>query len=101
MRVWIDQDLCTGDGLCNDHCPDLFVLLDDGISYVRDVTSRAVQSDPGGRTCMVDVPPRLERNVIDAALACPGECIFIEEGASYDRQRSATLGAHDEQALQR
>ncbi|MBL6619720.1 MAG: 4Fe-4S binding protein, partial [Ilumatobacteraceae bacterium] len=21
MRVWIDQDLCTGDGLCVDHCP--------------------------------------------------------------------------------
>jgi hypothetical protein len=19
MRVWIDQDLCTGDGLCTDH----------------------------------------------------------------------------------
>jgi ferredoxin len=85
VRVWIDQDLCTGDGLCNDHCPDLFVLLDDGISYVRDLTTRAVQSDPGGRTCMVDVPSRLERNVIDAALACPGECIFVEERASYDR----------------
>ncbi|NCZ90909.1 MAG: ferredoxin, partial [Actinobacteria bacterium] len=25
MRVWIDQDLCTGDGLCIDHCPDVFV----------------------------------------------------------------------------
>ncbi|HMK11884.1 MAG TPA: ferredoxin, partial [Acidimicrobiales bacterium] len=24
MRVWIDQDLCTGDGLCLDHCPDVF-----------------------------------------------------------------------------
>ncbi|MFZ9918805.1 MAG: 4Fe-4S binding protein, partial [Ilumatobacteraceae bacterium] len=19
--MWIDQDLCTGDGLCVDHCP--------------------------------------------------------------------------------
>lgn len=34
MRVWIDQDLCTGDGLYTDHCPDVFVLLEDGISYV-------------------------------------------------------------------
>jgi ferredoxin len=32
MRVWIDQDLCTGDGLCTDHCPEVFALLDDGIS---------------------------------------------------------------------
>ena len=41
MRVWIDQDLCTGDGLCTDHCPELFVLLDDGISYVRDQATPA------------------------------------------------------------
>ncbi|NCX05803.1 MAG: ferredoxin, partial [Actinobacteria bacterium] len=27
MRVWIDQDLCTGDGLCVDLCPDVFVQL--------------------------------------------------------------------------
>jgi ferredoxin len=36
MLVWIDQDCCTGAGLCVDHCPDLFVVLDDGIGYVRD-----------------------------------------------------------------
>ena len=34
MRVWIDQDLCTGDGLCLDHCPDVFVQLEDGNSIV-------------------------------------------------------------------
>ena len=36
MRVWIDQDLCTGDGLCTDHCPEVFMLLEDGMSYVRE-----------------------------------------------------------------
>ena len=30
MRVWIDQDLCTGDGLCVDHCPEVFVQLETG-----------------------------------------------------------------------
>ena len=35
MRVWIDQDCCTGAGLCVDHCPDVFVVLDDGIGYVH------------------------------------------------------------------
>ena len=34
LHVWIDQDLCTGDGLCTDHCPEMFVILEDGISYV-------------------------------------------------------------------
>lgn len=32
MRVWIDQGLCTGDGLCTDRCPEVFALLDDGVS---------------------------------------------------------------------
>jgi len=26
MKVWIDQDLCTGDGLCEEIAPDVFVL---------------------------------------------------------------------------
>ena len=30
MKVWIDQDLCTGDGLCEEIAPDVFTLLDDG-----------------------------------------------------------------------
>jgi ferredoxin len=71
--------------LCTDHCPDLFVLLDDGISYVRDTRTGVVNSDPGGRTCAVNVPAKFEASVIDAALACPGECIFVEEDAEYDR----------------
>ncbi len=84
MRVWIDQDLCTGDGLCTDHCPEVFVLLEDGISYVREVGVPA-PTGPGGRPSMVAVPGRLESSVIDAALECPGECIFIEEDVTYDR----------------
>ena len=28
MKVWIDQDLCTGDGLCEEIAPDVFSLLD-------------------------------------------------------------------------
>jgi ferredoxin len=81
--VWIDQDLCTGDGLCTDHCPDVFVLLDDGISYVRDRSS--IGNDPGGRASLVEVPTKLEQSVIDAALDCPGECIFLEAAAPDTR----------------
>ncbi|MEE8497830.1 MAG: ferredoxin, partial [Acidimicrobiia bacterium] len=32
----MDQDLCTGDGLCEEIAPDVFVLLDDGLAYVRE-----------------------------------------------------------------
>jgi ferredoxin len=36
MKVWIDQDLCTGDGLCEEICPDVFTLL--GRSMVMSTT---------------------------------------------------------------
>ena len=91
MRVWIDQDLCTGDGLCVDHCPDVFVLLEDGISYVseRGVTL----NDPGGSSSLASVPVRLVQNVIDAAEDCPGECIFIEIDAPVDAELDVTVDA--------
>jgi len=86
MRVWIDQDLCTGDGLCTDHCPEVFVLLEDGISYVRDADG--VAAGPGGRASIVAVPARREVEVVAAALDCPGECIFVEP--DQDRESLTT-----------
>ncbi len=94
-EVWIDQDLCTGDGLCTDHCPDVFVLLEDGISYVRDPKSMRVGNDPGGSGSTVAVPRKLEQQVVDAAMACPGECIFIEVGGSGAPTERAAESEHD------
>jgi ferredoxin len=76
MRVWIDQDLCTGDGLCIDHTPEVFVLLEDGISYVKE--GDRVLNDPGQWDSIAWVPPKQELHVVRAAEDCPGECIFIE-----------------------
>jgi ferredoxin len=78
MRVWIDQDLCTGDGLCLDHCPDVFVQLEDGIAYVAE--DGVALNDPGGSGSLAVVPDRYLQAAVDAALDCPGECIFIEMG---------------------
>lgn len=76
MRVWIDQDLCTGDGLCVDHCPDAFVQLEDGIAYVAE---RGVAlNDPGSSGSLAVVEQRNQLAVVQAAEVCPGECIFIE-----------------------
>jgi ferredoxin len=77
IHVWIDQDLCTGDGLCTDHCPELFVLLEDGISYVR--ADGEPQNDPGGIGSMAPVPDALLPEALAAADDCPGECIFLED----------------------
>ena len=76
MKVWIDQDLCTGDGLCEEICPDVFTLLDDGLAYVKD--GSGVKSDPGGPQGIVDVADSELEGVIESAEECPGECIFIE-----------------------
>ncbi len=76
MRVWIDQDLCTGDGLCLDHCPDVFVQLEDGIAYVAE--DGQPLNDPGGSGSLAYVAVRNIKAVIDAAEGCPGECIFVE-----------------------
>jgi ferredoxin len=84
MRVWIDQDLCTGDGLCIDHCPDVFVQLEDGIAYVAEDGS--VLNDPGGSGSLALVTPRNIEPVIRAAEVCPGECIFIEIDVPVDAE---------------
>ncbi|MEY2406544.1 MAG: ferredoxin [Acidimicrobiaceae bacterium] len=76
MKVWIDQDLCTGDGLCTDHAPAVFTLLEDGIAYVKE--RGRVLNDPGSSSSLASVPHALEHEVVAAADDCPGECIFIE-----------------------
>ncbi len=85
MKVWIDQDLCTGDAQCVEICPEVFFLHDDGHalrSFVRAVDESGVgpegtpklQMRPGS----AEVPRSLETSVIEAADYCPGECIYVE-----------------------
>ncbi len=78
MKVWIDQDLCTGDGLCEEIAPAVFTLLDDGLAYVKEDSE--VKNEPGGSGGMAAVPEDLEDSVVEASEECPGECIFIEQG---------------------
>ncbi|MBS2961623.1 ferredoxin [Actinocrinis puniceicyclus] len=73
LEVWIDQDLCTGDGLCAQYAADVFELDIDGLAYVKDGAGE-LQSAPGSR---VPVPGDLVLNVIDSAKECPGDCIHV------------------------
>ncbi len=77
VHVWIDQDSCTGAGLCVDRCPELFVVLEDGLGYVYD--DGAAISELGRAH---PVPDRLEQAAVDAAENCPGECIHLEVAPS-------------------
>ncbi len=76
MKVWIDQDLCTGDGLCEEIAPDVFTLLDDGLAYVKEGSK--VFNEPGGAVGLANIPDGQLDAVSEAAEECPGECIFIE-----------------------
>jgi len=85
MRVWIDQDLCTGDGLCAEIAPDVFFMHSDGLAYVRQIGEVAwlgTDGEPkykmGDGT--VDFPDARLDDVVTSAEDCPGECIFIEPG---------------------
>ena len=78
LFVWIDPDQCTGAGLCVDQCPDLFVVLEDGIACVvgPDGQPLTEYTGPAGVT---NVPAGLGDQALAAALSCPGECIYVEE----------------------
>jgi ferredoxin len=73
VQVWIDQDLCTGDGLCAQYAPEVFEFDVDGLAYVKDASGELLTA-AGARA---DVPARLRLEVIDAARECPGECIHL------------------------
>jgi ferredoxin len=79
-KVWIDQDLCTGDGLCEEIAPAVFRLKDDGLAYVVNSEGEITTSIDGKQSAeiSVEVPAYLADAVQEAADECPGECIFIE-----------------------
>lgn len=74
LRVRVDQDLCTGDGLCVQYAPEVFEFDVDGLAYVKDESGDLLMS-PGAT---VEIPAHLRLEVIDAAKECPGECIHIQ-----------------------
>ncbi len=53
-------------------CPAVFVLLEDGLAYVKQ--DGAPLSAPG----VAEVPTGSEDAVSEAGEECPGECISIE-----------------------
>ena len=89
MNVWIDADLCTGDGICAEIAPAVFFMEDDGLAYVRegkdqfpDLSADKTFNDHKGQGGTVNglarIPDALPDEVVESAEECPGECIFIE-----------------------
>lgn len=85
FKVWIDQDLCTGDGLCVEITPALFDMHDDGLAYVKEENWPDIYNGSGKDPVykmaqgMASVPDSLLDSAIESAEECPGECIFLEQ----------------------
>ena len=62
MKVKIDEDMCTGDAICVDLCPDVFEMDGDIAKVIVD-----------------EVPEEFEDACRDAAESCPEGCIEVIE----------------------
>lgn len=57
----MDWDLCQGHGQCEDACPEVFKVEDDGLAHV-----------------LIEHPPEsLYAKVQDAYVRCPADAIFL------------------------
>ena len=89
MRVWIEQDYCTGDGLCEELCSDVFQMHDDGLAHVREELGH-IAGSPGS-----EVPRDFDAAVLEAQAQCAGECIYT---AALRRPQSSPRGSALERA---
>jgi ferredoxin len=72
-RVWIDQDLCTGDGICVQEARNVFEFDIDGLAYVKNADGDLL-TQPAAET---EVPADTFSEVVEAARKCPGACIHV------------------------
>lgn len=63
MKPVVDRDLCIGCGVCEDACPEVFRLAEDGLAMV-------IAEEP---------PAELWGDVRDSADMCPVDAISIVE----------------------
>lgn len=61
MKATVDADACTGCGLCEETCPDVFEMTDDVATVKGDA-----------------VPPDAEGCAQEAAESCPAEAIKVK-----------------------
>lgn len=77
LEVSIDQDACTGDGLCVQYAPDVFEFDIDGLAYVKNTQGDLLTTE--GSQAAVPEDRRLD--IVNAAHDCPGECIYVRDRA--------------------
>ncbi len=90
MKVWIDQELCLGDGHCEELAPEVFCQRADGRYVVMESAeyfgvARIFDglcyddSGPAGAAGLAKVPSELADDVIRAVMSCDGQAIYLTE----------------------
>jgi ferredoxin len=80
LEVEVDQDRCTGDGLCVTYAPEVFEFDIDGLAYVKG-TDGELRPEVGARA---SVPAHLVVEVLNSAEGCPGDCIHVSRAGTDD-----------------
>lgn len=53
-KVTVDKETCVGCGLCEQNCPDVFKVADDGIAYVLNDTCSSCDLKEVASQCPVE-----------------------------------------------
>ncbi len=61
MKFHVDEDLCTGCGICEEMCPEVFEVGDDDISHI--ISEEECE----------------EHDIKEVAAECPSEAIIYKE----------------------
>ena len=77
IRVYVDQDFCTGSMVCESITSQVFVMDADGLATVLE---HGVALPDGGAPLGAVVQLDQVALVKDASAACPGGCIHVVEG---------------------